>query len=122
MKLAVPTMGRSGLNFRARHGPPRPFHTVVEADVVDGEITVRAECGQTTPRSVRKWHASGRLAGAAGGIHAIVAAADGMRPLTASTRGGIAAENRRSWVMAKLVVAGSVLVRDEGTTRANHHH
>lgn len=122
MKLAVPTMGKAGLDAqRAGHFGHCDCFTVVEIE--NGEIKGTSEVANPPHEEGGCLRPVGLLADA--GVDAIVAAGMGMRPLMGFNQAGITVyfENQTPIVgdAAKLVAAGSVPVMSADNA-CNHHH
>ena len=122
MKLAVPTMGKAGLDAqRAGHFGHCDCFTVVEIE--NGEIKGTSEVANPPHEEGGCLRPVGLLADA--GVDAIVAAGMGMRPLMGFNQAGITVyfDNEHPMVgdAAKLVAEGKAPVM--GADQAcNHHH
>lgn len=122
MKLAVPTMGKAGLDSeRSGHFGHCDVFTVV--DIEDGKVSGAA--------SVQNNHDEGGCLApvallASEGVDAIVAAGMGMRPLMGFADAGITvyfeAETPNVGDVVELVAAGKVPVMSTDNACAHHSH
>lgn len=122
MKLAVPTMGKAGLDAqRAGHFGHCDCFTVVEIE--DGEVKGAFEVANPPHEEGGCLRPVNLLAGE--GVDAIVAAGMGMRPLLGFNQAGITVyfDNMRPVVgdAARAVAAGEAPVM-QADQACNHHH
>ena len=120
MKLAVPTMGKAGLDAqRSGHFGHCDCFTII--DIVDGELTQISELDNPPHEEGGCMRPVALLKDA--GVQAIVAAGMGMRPMTGFANAGITvyyeASEPKVGDAARLVAAGNVPTM--GPDQACHH-